>query len=262
MPGEIQLIYGPMFSGKTTELLRRLRRFTIAKRRCVVMKYKRDIRYDDSCAATHDHQKAEAIACGRLGEIDPSRLDGVDVIGIDEGQFFPDCVDFAEKMANQGKIVIVAALDGTFERKPFGNILNLIPLAEVVTKLSAVCMVCQGEAAFSKRIGNEKKIEVIGGAEKYLATCRQCHQGELKAPPQKESSVSAIQSERPSSPSSPVSALESIDSPPQFGASSSSDNEVTPPSQRKPKRKRASVAGSVGLTPEKLARFNSQEPKD
>jgi len=157
MPGEIQLIYGPMFSGKTTELLRRLRRFTIAKRRCVVMKYKRDIRYDDSCAATHDHQKAEAIACGRLGEIDPSRLDGVDVIGIDEGQFFPDCVDFAEKMANQGKIVIVAALDGTFERKPFGNILNLIPLAEVVTKLSAVCMVCQGEAAFSKRIGNEKK---------------------------------------------------------------------------------------------------------
>jgi thymidine kinase len=246
-----------MFSGKTTELLRRLRRFTIAKRRCVVLKYNRDIRYDDSCAATHDQQKAEAIACGRLGEVDPSRFENVDVIGIDEGQFFPDCVDFSEKMANQGKVVIVAALDGTFERKPFGNILNLVPLAEVVTKLSAVCMVCQGEAAFSKRIGNEKKVEVIGGAEKYLAACRQCYQyGESKALPQLDSSESAIQSERPSSPSSPVSS----DSPPQFG-SSSSDNEVTPPSQRKPKRKRAS-AGGVGLTPEKIARTNSQEPKD
>jgi thymidine kinase len=75
-----------------------------------------------------------------------------DVIGVDEGQFFTEIVEFCELLANQGKTVVVSALDGTFERKPFGNIINLIPLAERVVKLCAVCVYCTAEAAFTKRI--------------------------------------------------------------------------------------------------------------
>lgn len=74
-----------------------------------------------------------------------------------------------------GKKVIVAALDGTFQRLPFGKILNLVPLAESVTKLQAVCMVCQADAAFSRRIGKETEVELIGGAESYEAVCRSCY---------------------------------------------------------------------------------------
>lgn len=100
---------------------------------------------------------------------------GSAVIGIDEGQFFPDIVEFCEKMANTGKTVIVAALDGTFQRKAFGSILNLVPLAESVVKLNAVCMECYREASYTKRLGAEREVEVIGGADKYHSVCRACY---------------------------------------------------------------------------------------
>lgn len=87
---------------------------------------------------------------------------------------FPDVDTFSEKMANAGKVVLVAALDGTFQRKPFGTVLNLVPLAETVTKLTAVCMMCQADAAFSLRLGSETQVELIGGADKYIAVCRRC----------------------------------------------------------------------------------------
>lgn len=98
-----------------------------------------------------------------------------DCIGIDEGQFFPDLVQWVEEMANAGKHIIVAALDGTFQRKPFGDVLDLIPMAEAVTKLTAVCMQCHQPASFSKRLGDETEVEVIGGAEKYISVCRSCY---------------------------------------------------------------------------------------
>ncbi|KAK2112168.1 hypothetical protein P7K49_011915 [Saguinus oedipus] len=88
---------------------------------------------------------------------------------------FPDIVEFCEAMANAGKTVIVAALDGTFQRKAFGTILNLVPLAESVVKLTAVCMECFREAAYTKRLGTEKEVEVIGGADKYHSVCRLCY---------------------------------------------------------------------------------------
>eukprot|EP00698_Gefionella_okellyi_P022423 TRINITY_DN7430_c0_g1_i2.p1 TRINITY_DN7430_c0_g1~~TRINITY_DN7430_c0_g1_i2.p1 ORF type:complete len:150 (+),score=31.34 TRINITY_DN7430_c0_g1_i2:263-712(+) len=113
-----------------------------------------------------------AQPCTRLAEVQD--VDDYDCIGIDEGQFFPDIVDWAEEQANKGKAVIVAALDGTFQRKPFGSVLDLIPLAEAVTKLTAVCINCHQPAAFSKRIGSETAVEVIGGAEKYVSVCRAC----------------------------------------------------------------------------------------
>ncbi|KAI4832697.1 hypothetical protein KUCAC02_015652 [Chaenocephalus aceratus] len=174
--GQIQIIFGPMFSGKSTELLRRVRRFQIAQYNCLVIKYAKDTRYSDTGVATHDKNIMEAVPANRLGDLRPQALQAC-VIGIDEGQFFTDTVEFCEEMANLGKIVIVAALDGTFQRKPFGNILNLIPLAESVVKLHAVCMQCYKEAAYTKRIGAEKEVEVIGGTDKYQAVCRKCYGG-------------------------------------------------------------------------------------
>ena len=97
-----------------------------------------------------------------------------DVVGIDEGQFFPDVVEFCDRAANLGKTVVVAALDGTFERKPFRNIVSLIPLAEKVSKFSAVCVYCTKEAAFTRRAIASKQVELIGGAEMYKPVCRGC----------------------------------------------------------------------------------------
>ncbi|MBN3307606.1 KITH protein, partial [Amia calva] len=170
----LQVIFGPMFSGKSTELMRRVRRFQIAQYNCLVIKYAKDTRYSDSGMATHDRSTMEAVPANQLKDVYTLAMES-SVIGIDEGQFFPDTVEFCEEMANRGKTIIVAALDGTFQRKPFGNILNLVPLAESVVKLHAVCMECYREAAYTKRLGAEKEVEVIGGADKYHAVCRACY---------------------------------------------------------------------------------------
>lgn len=174
--GQIQVIFGPMFSGKSTELMRRVRRFQVAQYNCLVVKYAKDTRYSDTGMATHDKNTMDAVSANCLADVRPLAMKAC-VIGIDEGQFFPDTVAFAEEMANLGKIIIVAALDGTFQRKAFGNILSLVPLAESVVKLHAVCMQCYKEAAYTKRIGAEKEVEVIGGADKYQAVCRKCYGG-------------------------------------------------------------------------------------
>ncbi|KAL1287084.1 TK1 [Ovibos moschatus] len=171
--GQIQVILGPMFSGKSTELMRRVRRFQIAQYKCLVIKYAKDTRYS-SLFSTHDRNTMEALPACLLRDVIQD-AQGVAVIGIDEGQFFPDIVEFCENMANSGKTVIVAALDGTFQRKAFGTILNLVPLAESVVKLTAVCMECFREAAYTKRLGVEKEVEVIGGADKYHSVCRLCY---------------------------------------------------------------------------------------
>ncbi|XP_063720259.1 thymidine kinase, cytosolic-like [Symsagittifera roscoffensis] len=104
------------------------------------------------------------------------------LLRIDEGQFFDDIVSFCEKSANAGKTVIVAALDGDFLRHGFNDILNLVPLAESVIKLNSVCMLCYGDASFTKRIGTEMTLEVIGGSDKYIAACRSCHSKQLLSP--------------------------------------------------------------------------------
>ncbi len=164
-----------MFSGKSTELIRRLKRFQIARYECLIVKYARDVRYDEKDIATHDRQTLQAVCCAsNLTELTEKAAE-YDVIGIDEGQFFPDVVPFCEEMANRGKTVLVAALDATFQRQWFSNIVDLVPLAEHVVKLTAVCMCCFGEASYTKRISEDKEVEVIGGAEKYMAVCRRCY---------------------------------------------------------------------------------------
>jgi len=162
--------------------VRRIRRYTVAKHQCIVIKYSRDTRYTaDDEAATHDMITIRAKPCASLEEVEDVVKD-YNVIGIDEGQFFSTVVEFAEKMANLGKIVIVACLDGTFQRKPFGRVLELIPVAESVTKLNSVCMRCYNEAAFTKRLGSETEVEIIGGADKYIAVCRRCFNSKDSAP--------------------------------------------------------------------------------
>ncbi|KAF6299937.1 thymidine kinase 1 [Rhinolophus ferrumequinum] len=160
--GQIQVILGPMFSGKSTELMRRVQRFQIAQYKCLVIKYAKDTRYSSNFS-THDRNTMEALPACLLRDV-VQEAQGVAVIGIDEGQFFPDIVEFSETMANAGKTVIVAALDGTFQRKAFGTILNLVPLAESVVKLTAVCMECFREAAYTKRLGTEKEVLQCGPA--------------------------------------------------------------------------------------------------
>jgi thymidine kinase len=98
-----------------------------------------------------------------------------DVIGIDEGQFFDDICNFAETAANLGKIVILSALNGTYEKKGWENILQLIPLCEKVKKLSAICKICSANASFTFRTASGDSQEMIGGADMYMPLCRDCY---------------------------------------------------------------------------------------
>ena len=171
--GRIEVIVGPMFSGKSTELLRRLRRYKVARAECLLLKFAGDGRYSETEVVTHDATGMPAQNCARLADA-AAAMDGADVVGIDEGQFFDDLLPTCERLANAGKVVIVAALDGTFQRKPFEQVVELCPLAERVDKLSAVCVHCTRPAAFSKRIVAGDAVVDIGGADKYEAVCRRC----------------------------------------------------------------------------------------
>merc|ERR1712183_536065 len=139
--GEIQLILGPMFSGKSTEMMRRLRRHMVTNQSVLVVKYEKDTRYSQSDIATHCGQALPAVSVNKLSELKETARE-VDVIGIDEGQFFTDIADWCEEFANRGKTVLVAALDGDFRRSPFSELLKLVPRAEEVTKLRAICVDC------------------------------------------------------------------------------------------------------------------------
>ncbi|QRI42827.1 thymidine kinase [Cheloniid poxvirus 1] len=174
--GEIRLIIGPMFSGKTTELVRLIRRFMISNRKCLIIKHCIDSRYtegDLKAIYTHDKISMEALISDNLLKLVPT-LDEFEVIGIDEGQFFDDIAEFSEIMANKGKIIIIAALNGDFRRELFGNVFKLLPLSESITSLTAICTSCNKEASFSKRITGDKDVKVIGGKEMYTAICRKC----------------------------------------------------------------------------------------
>lgn len=162
-----------MFSGKTTELFRLTKRHTLAGKRVVIVKYARDTRYDSSMACTHDMNKMEAISAVTLAEVYPE-LQNYDVVGIDEGQFFEDLVSHAQELANKGKVVIIAALNGDYRQKPFQNVTMLFSASEKIDKLSAVCRSCGHSASFTFRNLQSAKREIIGGEEIYQAVCRAC----------------------------------------------------------------------------------------
>ncbi|KAK5969760.1 Thymidine kinase cytosolic [Trichostrongylus colubriformis] len=176
--GKITCILGPMFSGKTTELLRMHDRQIIAKRKCVLVKYAGDTRYDPELIATHAKMTGQGITvkAHRLSEVEEHIFDPcVQVVSIDEGQFFSDCAETCDRLANVGKLVYVAALSGTFERKPFPQVSLLLPYADEIKQVVAVCMGCGLDASYSFRNTLDKKVEVIGGEDTYRALCRSCY---------------------------------------------------------------------------------------
>ena len=175
--GRIDLIIGPMFAGKTTELMRRIHRFELQHRRCVFFTFCESNKSDMVVnLSSHDSVTHSAIPCAQLL---PLFCVGMrhDVIAVDEGQFFPDVVEFCQILANSAKTVLVAGLDGTFQRKPFGNFLNLIAHCESITRLTAVCRVTGNEAPFTKRLVSEDSLQLIGGADSYSATSRAAYFG-------------------------------------------------------------------------------------
>ena len=173
--GSIELFTGPMFAGKTTALIKNIRRYTEAKYKTLIIKYSKDTRYgEEHEAVSHDQEKWEALPTMTLMPVVNVALE-YEVIGVDEGQFFPDLIEFCELMAAYGKKVLIAALDGTFQRKPFGNIHELMPLCEQITKLKSLCVFCGKNASFSMRTTADESVEVIGGAEMYCAVCRKCY---------------------------------------------------------------------------------------
>lgn len=171
--GSINLILGNMFSGKTTELGRRYNRYKISGKACIMIKYKNDTRYDNAMVVTHDNLKIEAIPCEHLSDVD-EQVQNYDVICIDEGQFYDDAPEFCEKWANQGKIVEINGLSGTFNRTPFPIISKLIPLAETVIMLNAICKKTGRCASFTKLLVENTTggVEIIGGLDKYDAVDR------------------------------------------------------------------------------------------
>lgn len=170
----LELIIGPMYSGKTSELLRLYNRYKCINKNIIVVTHSIDDRYREGICS-HDAQFCESIILSSLSEIDISMLYYVDVIIVEELQFFDDAFDniilWVDKL---NKTVICAGLDGDFERNPFGDVLKLIPYADKVTKLTALCKKCNNgtPAIFSKRITNNNKQTIVGGADMYESVCR------------------------------------------------------------------------------------------
>lgn len=174
--GWIELICGPMFSGKTEELIRRLRRAQIARQRVAIFKPRTDDRYTTDHIVSHSQMKLKSHIVTHPEQILKHSCDA-HAIGIDEAQFFnEDLVAVCRKMASGGKRVIVAGLDKDYRCRPFGAIPQLMVEAEYVTKLLAICMRCGQAANFSQRLSDEKDQIVVGQKDKYEARCRKCYE--------------------------------------------------------------------------------------
>jgi thymidine kinase len=165
-----------MFSGKSEELIRRLKRARIARQRVACFKPDIDLRYHRTSIASHGEQTHEACTVAnveRLREALFPLLETTDVIGIDEVQFFDESViPLSVELIHLGKRVVMAGLDTTFNAEPFGPVPALMAIADEVTKLSAVCMVCGQPAIHTQRLGQSQELVVVGAAGLYEARCR------------------------------------------------------------------------------------------
>jgi thymidine kinase len=177
-PGRIEVITGPMFSGKSEELIRRLKRARIAKRRVACFKPDLDVRYHRHAIASHSAQTLDAHTVANVEDLKAillPMLDSVEVVGIDEAQFFDSSlVELANHLVHTGHRVILAGLDTTFSGEPFAPIPELLAIADEVTKLSAVCMQCGAPAVHTQRLGSNQSLVLVGAAGVYEARCRAC----------------------------------------------------------------------------------------
>lgn len=193
MPGSIKLILGPMYSGKTSELLRIVQRCALSRERrtCTLIKFRGDTRYDAvvNCA-TEGEKKARVISHDYTHGVADASVDeltnvvaNTHVVAVDEGQFFPDLVARAVTWRNEGREVVIAALNATATQTMFPVIAQLLPHVNGITYLTAVCMVCGGDAMYSKKTSSTTTDSAasstaatpdIGGLDKYTAVCEQC----------------------------------------------------------------------------------------
>jgi len=170
--GWIEVICGSMFSGKTEELLRRVKRAKIAKQKIKIFKPKKDVRYDKKKVISHDQNSIKSKPVSNPGKI-IKLSEKFEVIGIDEAQFFDDSlVDVCNELANLGKRVIVSGLDMDYKGKPFGPMPNLLATAEYVTKVHAVCSKSGKMASYTHRIVDSDDLILLGDTKKYQALSR------------------------------------------------------------------------------------------
>lgn len=181
--GRIEVICGSMFSGKTEELIRRLRRAQIARQQIQVFKPVIDNRYHAEKVMSHNGADFEALPVASSQHILETLEAGTTVVAIDEVQFFDTAViDICEQLVEQGKRVICAGLDMDFRGVPFGPMPDLLARAELVSKLHAICVVCGEEASRTQRLidghpaAYDDPVVLVGAAEVYEARCRECHQ--------------------------------------------------------------------------------------
>ena len=179
--GSLEVICGSMFSGKSEELIRRLRRSQIAQLTTLVFKHRIDNRTTVEYIHSHAGDKLKAVALDNPTDILEYSFDELQVIGIDEVQFFGDGIlDVIFQLVDSGKRVIVAGLDLDFKGMPFGCMPMLLAMADTVTKLNAVCLVCSSDAHFTQRLINGKPADfddpliLVGAQECYQARCRNC----------------------------------------------------------------------------------------
>ena len=175
--GNLELIIGPMYAGKSTELLRKINMYEFLDKNIIVINHVINNRYGSSNLSTHNKEYYDkCIILEKLIELEKKKIfNDVEIIIIEELQFFQDAFDIVKKWIDiDNKKVIAAGLDGDFERKPFGDVLRLIPYAEKVTKLNALCKRCNDGtlAPFTKRIINKKCTTLVGSNEIYEAVCR------------------------------------------------------------------------------------------
>jgi len=181
--GSVEVVCGSMFSGKTDELIRRLRRATIARQKVQVFKPAIDVRYAVEKVTSHAGSDFDAIPVERAADIRSRLHADTTVIGVDEAQFFdPEIISIVDEFAGRGLRVIVAGLDTDFRAEPFGPMPELMARAEKVDKLQAICMVCGEPASRTQRLVNGKParhdepVVIVGAAEMYEARCRKHHE--------------------------------------------------------------------------------------
>jgi len=171
----LSIIMGNMFSGKTSELIRRLKRLRVIEKRIVVVNSTKDMRSPDEVLKTHDNVKFDCYKVFNLHELlEKPEFEYSEVIAIDEAQFFPNLKNFVVTCLDMGKDVILAGLDGDAFQRKWGELLDCIPIASEVTKLSALCKYCRHETPgpFTKRIVKNQELELIGGSDMYVAVCQ------------------------------------------------------------------------------------------
>ena len=178
--GRIEVICGSMFSGKTEELIRRLKRATFAKQRVEIFKPAIDTRYSEQAVVSHDNKSIQSTPVDSSASILLFSSE-IDVVGIDEAQFFDDgLINVCNELANRGIRVIIAGLDMDFKGIPFGPIPALCAIADEVTKVHAICVKCGNLAYVSHRtVANEKRV-LLGEKQEYEPLCRCCYQQALQ----------------------------------------------------------------------------------